>query len=76
MKKKRWFKEFGWVYIPIKWQGFLLTGFILLFSINIFIVVDANSHSVSDTLFGIFPYVVPALIILYLVAVKKSKARK
>lgn len=76
MKKKRWFKEFGWIYLPIKWQGFLITGFIVLFSINIFIVVDANSHSVSDTLFGIFPYVVPALIVLYLIAAKKSKARK
>lgn len=76
MKKKRWFKEVGLIYLPIKWQGFLITGFIILFSINIFIVVDANSHSVSDTLFGIFPYIVPALIVLYLIAAKKSKARK
>lgn len=76
MKKKRWFKEVGLIYLPIKWQGYLLTTFIIIFCINIFLVVDANSHSVSDTLYGIFPYIVPALIILYLIAAKKSKPRK
>jgi len=76
MKKKRWFKKVNVLYIPINWKGFLVTGFIFLFCLNIFIIVDVNSHSVSDTLFGVFPYVVPALIILYLIAVKKSKPRK
>lgn len=76
MKKKRWFKEVGLIYLPIKWQGFLITTFIIIFCINIFLVVDANSHSVRDTLYGVFPYVVPALIILYLIAAKKSKPRK
>ncbi len=70
---KRWFREIGWVYIPINWKGFLITGFIIMFCVNVFLVIDANSHSASDTLFGIFPYVIPALIILYLVAVKTSK---
>lgn len=30
--------------------------------VHIFLVVDANSYSVSDTLYGIFPFWVPAFL--------------
>lgn len=76
MKKKRWFKRTGLLFIPINWKGLAVTGFIFLFCINIFLVVDANSHSISDTLYGIFPYVVVALIAFYLLAFKTSRPRK
>ena len=58
MKRISWFKSWGWIYIPTSWQGF--------------IALDRNSHSVSDTLYGIFPFVVPCLILLYWVASKTS----
>lgn len=33
----------------------------LLFCANVFLAVDRRSHSVSDTLYGIYPFVVPTL---------------
>ncbi len=70
--KKTWFKAWGWIYIPIGWQGVLVTLFALAFSLQVFLAVDRNSHSVSDTFYGIFPYVVPSWILVYWVASKTS----
>jgi hypothetical protein len=67
---KKWFKEYGWVYLPISWQGFLATIFAIIFNIQVFFVVDSNSHSVSDTFYGIFPYFVGSLAILFWIASK------
>ena len=71
--KAVWFKSWGWIYRPISWQGFLATLVTLAFCIQVFIAVDRNAHSVSDTLYGNFPYIVPAMILLYWVASKTSK---
>lgn len=72
MKRLSWFKPWGWIYRPTSWQGFLVCLLSLTFCIQVFIAVDRNSHSVSDTLYGVFPYFVPSLIILYWVASKTS----
>jgi len=72
MKRAPWFKPWGWIYYPISWQGFLVCLVAAAFFIQVFMAVDRNSHSVSDTLYGIFPYVVPCLMILYWVASKTS----
>ncbi len=74
--KKRWFKKLGFIYFPNNLKGYLITGFIILFCIAIFLAVDGNSNSVSDTLYGVFPYITFALIVLYLIAQKTSKKRK
>ena len=71
--KAGWFKPWGWIYRPVSWQGILIVLLDLAFCVQVFIVVDHNSHSVSDTLYGIFPYVIPALILLNWVASKTSK---
>ena len=71
---KNWFVPMGWVYRPVSWQGYAAVGFALLFCVQTFLAVDRHSHSVSDTLFGFFPYVVPALILLYWLASKTSTA--
>lgn len=76
MNKKGWFKKLGLLLIPVNWKGFFITGFIIIFCINIFLVVDANSSSIKDTLFGISPYIGVALIAFYLIALKTSKPRK
>ena len=70
--KTKWFKAWGWIYRPVSWQGGLLVLFALMFCIQVFVAVDRNSHSVSDTLYGVFPYIVPALIVLYWIASKTS----
>jgi hypothetical protein len=72
MKHGAWFKPWGWIYRPISWQGFASCLVALAFCAQVFIAVDRQSHSVSDTLYGIFPYVIPCLMILYWLASKTS----
>ncbi len=67
-----WFKSWGWIYRPVSWQGILIVLIALAFCIQVFIAVDRNSHSVSDTLYGVFPYVIPTLMLLNWVASKTS----
>jgi len=43
------------------------------FCIQVFLAVDSRSHSVSDTLYGIFPYIVPSFLVLLWIASKTSE---
>jgi hypothetical protein len=70
-----WFRKFGWIYIPISFIGVIITLLVIAFCITVFIAVDRNSHSVSDTLYGIFPYFVSAFTILFWIAANTSKNR-
>jgi len=54
--KINWFKRWGWVYLPVSFPGAVLVLAALAFSVQVFIAIDRHSHSVSDTLYGIFPY--------------------
>jgi len=72
MEHTTWFKPKRWIYRPTTWLGTVATLLVLAFCVQVFFAVDQNSHSVSNTLFGIFPYVVPSLMILYWVASKTS----
>jgi hypothetical protein len=72
--QRPWFKDWGWVFRPVAWPGWLAVLLTLAFCIQVFVAVDRHSHSVSDTLYGIFPYVVPALGILGWVASKTSRS--
>jgi ABC-type uncharacterized transport system permease subunit len=67
-----WFRPWGWIYRPVSWQGLLVVVFALAFCFQVFLAVDHQSHSVSDTLYGIFPYVVPSLIVLNWIASRTS----
>jgi hypothetical protein len=69
---RTWFKPWGWTYRPASWQATLLVLLAVVFCLQVFVAVDRHSHSVSDTLYGIFPYWVPALIVLDWVASKTS----
>ena len=72
MQRTAWFKPWGWIYRPVSWQGFLTCLIALAFCVQVFVAVDRSSHSVSDTLYGIFPFIVPCLMILNWVAGKTS----
>jgi hypothetical protein len=74
--KNIWFKNWGWIYRPVSWQGWFLTFFALVFCIQVFIAVDRNSHSVSDTLYGIFPFVVPTFLLLVWIASRTTGGNK
>ena len=67
-----WFKPWGWIYRPTSVQGFLLVAMAAIFCAQVFFAIDRNSHSVSDTLYGIFPFFVPCLMLLNWVASKTS----
>jgi hypothetical protein len=62
--RRTWFRSWGWIYRPTSWQGWLLLLATAVFCAQVFLAVDRHSHSVSDTLYGIFPYFVPAFGIL------------
>jgi hypothetical protein len=68
-----WFRPFGWTYRPTAWQGFVIVGLGLLFCVQVFMAVDRHSHSVSDTLYGVFPFIVPTFLLLNWIASKTSK---
>ncbi len=52
----RWFVPMGWMHRPVSLVGWLLTLAAPAFMAQVFITVDARSHSVSDTLYGVFPF--------------------
>lgn len=68
----RWFAPWGWVYRPVSWPGVVATLLTAAFCAQVFWAVDSHSHSASDTLYGVFPYVVPSLMILNWIASKTT----
>ena len=60
----QWFRPAGLLFVPASAIGWLLCVGALGFCVNTFLAIDRNSHSVSDTLYGVFPYWVPALLVL------------
>jgi len=74
--KFHWFKKIGWIYIPSSIIGGLLTLIVVAFCISVFIAVDRNSHSVSDTFYGILPYFVSAFTIMFWIAANTSTKKE
>ena len=54
--KRAWFRTWGWIYRPVAAQGWIVVGLAALFCVNVFLAIDRHSHSVSDTLYGVFPF--------------------
>jgi hypothetical protein len=69
---RSWFTPWGWIYRPIALPGVAVVAIAVAFCVQVFIDVDHQTHSASDTLYGIFPYVVPTLMLLNWVASKAS----
>ena len=69
-----WFKRIGWFHVPVSAPGFVLTVLAVLFCAHIFLFVDSRSNSVTDTLYGIFPFVVPTFLVLDWIARRTSPA--
>jgi hypothetical protein len=70
---KPWFKKKAWIYMPISWEGILICLVFIFFCVHIFLAIDAKSHSVSDTLYGIFPFLVPAFLVYIWIGSESSK---
>jgi hypothetical protein len=71
---RRWFTSWGWIHRPVSVEGVLVVLIALAFCVQVFLAVDRHSHSVSDTLYGVFPFWVPALIVLNWIAGKTAGA--
>ncbi|MCX6727311.1 MAG: hypothetical protein NTX11_00665 [Candidatus Saccharibacteria bacterium] len=71
-KKTVWFKQVRGSYIPVAWQGWLTYIPYIYFLGASALAVDRSSHSVSDTIIGIVPYWVSALVIMSWIAKRKS----
>jgi hypothetical protein len=54
--KTQWFKRLGWFYLPISLPGIVIILAALTFCAQVFFAIDRKSHSVSDTLYGVFPF--------------------
>jgi hypothetical protein len=67
-----WFKRLGWFYLPVSLPGAIITLAALAFCAQVFLAVDRKSHSVSDTLYGIFPFFVCAFLLLDWIAQRTS----
>lgn len=70
--KTKWFKRWGWFLCPTSLPGAVLVLATLAFCAQVFRAVDRKSHSVSDTLYGIFPYFACAFLLLEWVARRTS----
>lgn len=69
---KKWFKPVRWSYLPASWQGVLLYVLMIAFVISAFVAIDRNSHSVSDTLYSLFVFVVCTVAVMHWIASHKS----
>ena len=61
---ENWFRRVGWLYVPVSVIGVVLWVLSGLLCATVFMAVDRHSHSVSDTLYGIFPFFVCTFLLL------------
>lgn len=73
--RKAWFKPWGLGYLPTSWQGFVATLLVVLICVVVFLVIDADSHSASDTMVGTGFIIVPIIGALYWFARARSRDR-
>jgi hypothetical protein len=62
---RAWFRHWGLIYCPASWQGWIMVA---IFCAQVFLAIDRHSHSVSETLYGIFPCLAPAAVVLSWIA--------
>ncbi len=68
----RWFRPFGIVFLPVSVPGWIISLLMAAFCLHIFLFVEGHSHSVSDTLYGVFPYWVPTFLLWAWIAGRTS----
>jgi hypothetical protein len=57
-----WFKPVGILFVPVTAAGWLITLLAFAFCTQVFWFIDSHSHSVTDTLYGVFPFWGPTLL--------------
>ena len=59
----KWYRKTKFIHLPAGLWGYILDLLIIVFLITVFVAVDRDSHSVSDTFYGIFPYFVATFLL-------------
>ena len=54
--KTIWFKQLGWIYIPVHPAGFIVTILAIIFMTPVCMAVVRSGHSVTDDLYSIFVF--------------------
>jgi hypothetical protein len=72
----RWFKRWGWIYRPVHPFGFVAILGALAFCANVFLAIDRQSHSVSDTLYHFYGFAVPTFLGVMWIASRTSDEQK
>ena len=67
-----WFRRYGWFHLPVSVPGAFITVGAVAFCVQVFIAIDRRSHSVTDTLYGIYPFIIPTLLLLDWIAARSS----
>lgn len=57
-----WFKRWGWFYHPIHWLGYVTTLAAVAFLAQVFVTLDAHSHSATDTLYHFYCFAAPTFL--------------
>lgn len=70
-----WFRPMGLLFRPASIAGWLISLVAIAFCIQVFIAIDRHSHSVSDTLYGIFPFWAPTLLAVAWIADRTGGTR-
>ena len=70
--KTNWFKRYGWFHLPVSWQAAVMLLMALAFCAQVFWAIDRRSHSVTDTLYGVFPFFTCAFLLLDWIAARTS----
>ena len=61
---KPWFRPAGWLFRPVALPGYLAVALTLAFWVMVFLAIDRHSHSASDTLIPLFPFVASSFLLL------------
>ena len=71
--RMKWFRRTRFLYLPMSVVGFVVYIAAVVFLITVFVAVDRHSHSMSDTLYGIFPYFVTTFLLVDWLGAKTSE---
>ncbi len=74
--KTNWFKRVGWFYLPVSLPGAVVCLLAVLFCGTVFQAIDRHSHSVSDTLYRVFPFFVCTFLLLDWIGGRTTSAAK
>lgn len=64
----RLFRKTGWIYLPTSFLGLIIGLCAVIVNIWFFVVLDRNSHSASDTLISLLPFMVSIWVIYGFIA--------